>query len=99
MRRVPARRGVTREKEVRRVSGVVEQVVARLREGDVASAMGIAQSSEFADSIRVTEGYDQLVEAVAERFRAGDNVWADTFNGDGLIVLRFWNDPTHGRVY
>lgn len=99
MRRIPARRAVTREKEQRRLADVVRGIVAHLGEGGAAaSAGGIAESSGFADSITVTRGREQLVRAVAERFRSGDNAWADTAGSGGIIVLHFWHDPTHGRV-
>ena len=99
MRRIPKRRAVTREKEQRRLSDVVREIVTHLRAGGaVASANGIAESGGFADSISVTQGHAELVEAVAERFSSGDNVWADIDGSDGIVVLHFWHDPTHGRV-
>jgi len=101
IRRIPKRRAVTREKEQRRLADVVGRVVTHLRGegGSVTSAAAIAEPSGFAASIRVARGYAQLFQAVAERFRAGDNVWSD--NPDphgGLIVLHFWYDPTHRRL-
>jgi hypothetical protein len=100
MQRIQKRRAVTREKEQRRLSDVVRAIVTHLREGGaVASANRIAELGGFADSISVTQGRGQLVRAVAERFRSGDNVWADPAGSDGIIVLHFWHDPTHGRVF
>lgn len=99
VRRIPKRRAVTRDKEQRRLSEVVTEVVTHLqRGGSVASARMIAETGGFAASIAVTQGYERLVHAVAERLRSGDNAWADTARAENVVVLHFWQDPTHGRA-
>src|SRR5689334_8095306 len=78
-RRIPTRRAVTREKELRRLADVVGEVLTRIRTGGgIDSARGIVAATDLSNSITVTEGYPQLLQAVADRFRSGDNAWADT---------------------
>ena len=99
MRRIPKRRAVTREKEQQRLAKTAGEVLAHLQEfRSAASAEEIIKSRGFTDSIIVTQGYAQLVQAVAERFRLGDNVWTDTSQSKNVIALRFWHDPTHRRI-
>ncbi|HSI33947.1 MAG TPA: hypothetical protein VK986_10210 [Tepidisphaeraceae bacterium] len=99
-RQIPKRRAVTLEKATGRLSDTVRAVVSNLGQGgDLDSAAEIARSAGFHESIHIARGYAQLVLAVADRFRAGDNVWSDNSGGDGIVVIHFWNDPTHGRVY
>jgi hypothetical protein len=97
MRDIPKRRAVTREKQQRRLSAVVSEVVADLqRTGPVASAEVIAKSAGFADSIWIVRGYERLISAVSERLKAGDNAWADVSPpGVEVIILHFWHDESH----
>jgi hypothetical protein len=97
MRHIPKRRAVTREKEQRRLSAVVSEVVADLqRTGTVASADVIAESAGFADSTWIVQGYQRLISAVSERLKAGDNAWADvSLPGADVIILHFWHDKSH----
>ena len=97
--RVPRRRHHAREREQHRLAEVTRDVADHLLQGgDAASAAAIVTSADLKESIRITRGYAELVEAVVERFRAGDNVWADLPGSDALVVLHFWHDPTHRRI-
>ena len=98
--RIPKRRHHARERAQQRLSDTAREVAEDLRRGvDAAAVAEIIATAGLKDSIRATRGYVELIEAVVERFRAGDNVWADTSGADtGVIVLRFWHDPTHRRI-
>jgi hypothetical protein len=97
--RIPKRRRHAREREQHRLSEVAREVVNHLRQdGDTASVAEFIATAHMKDSIRVTRGYAELIEAVVERFRSGDNVWTDVPGSEPLIVLRFWHDPTHRPI-
>ena len=101
MERLPRRRAHAREKEQRRLSEVVAQVIDCLRDTyDVGAARAVASEAGFADCVTVTEAYapDELLRAVAERLRAGDNCWsAGTVDG-AVASIYLWYDPSHRRV-
>jgi hypothetical protein len=99
-RQIPKRQAVTLEKALRKQSDTVRAVISHLEQGgDLASAAEIARSADVHESILIVRNYAQLVQAVAARFRAGDNVWSDNAGDGGIVVVHFWHDPTHGRVY
>jgi hypothetical protein len=98
--RIPRRRHHARERERHRVSDMAREVIDHLRRGgDAATAHDLAVTAGLNDSIRVTRGYGELLEAIVDRFRAGDNAWADVSGAaEGVIAQHFWHDPTHPRV-
>jgi hypothetical protein len=99
MRRIPARRALAREKELRRLSDVVGQILSNLRAGVAPdSARDIAGTNGFAGSITVTVGHEEILQAVANRFRDGDNAWADTTAPGGIASLHLWHDPSHPQI-
>jgi hypothetical protein len=97
--RVPRRRHHAREREQHRLAEVTREVADHLRQGgDAASAAQIVAAAGLRESIRITRGYAELVDAVVERFQSGDNVWSDLPGSDALVVLHFWHDSTHRRI-
>jgi hypothetical protein len=97
--RIPRRRHHARERELTRVADGAKEVATHLHEGgDAASAAELIATADLKDAVRVTRGYPELLDAVVERFRAGDNVWDGDADSGDMIVLRFWHDSTHRRV-
>jgi hypothetical protein len=97
--RIPRRRHHAREREQHRVSDMAREAAEDLRRGvDAAVVTQIIATAGLTDSVRVVRGFAELLEAVEERFRCGDNVWDDGATAGGVIVLRFWHDRTHRRV-
>ena len=98
--RVPRRRHHAREREQHRVSDMAREVIDHLRHGgDPATARALAVTAGLADSIIVTRGHRELLEAIVGRFRAGDNAWADVSGAaGGAIAPHFWHDRTPPHV-
>jgi hypothetical protein len=85
-------------KEQERLRKTCSDVFAILRSDGLEAAVRKAEESGFADSVAITVGRQQLRDAVAARFRDGDNAWAEGFSDERTITIHFWHDPSHRRV-
>ena len=94
----PRRKVHTFLKEQERLRKTCSDVFAMLRCEDLNAAVHKAREAGFADSIAITLDRQQLCDAIAARFRDGDNVWAEGFSDERTITIHFWHDPSHRPV-
>jgi hypothetical protein len=57
----------------------------------------------WSDFVLVADSKARMVECLAERFRAGDNVWVPGWTEPGLpgnrvLLLNCWHDPSHRPI-
>jgi hypothetical protein len=97
-RRFPRRKLHAFLKEQERLRKTCSDVLATLLSAGPGAAVRDAGKAGFADSIVITTGRQQLLDAVAARFRDGDNAWSDGFGDERTITIHFWHDPSHRRV-
>lgn len=63
------------------------------------TATRLAKTEGFADCLRITKGGDELLAAVADRFRSGDNVYDSHDVKNGVFRIAFWYDDSHRRWF
>jgi hypothetical protein len=94
-----------RDDELVRFSRFVAELMEGLRFGSLTAedARRAVEVGPYAGFVLVADSKARMVDALAERFRAGDNVWVHGFTEAGLpggrvLLLRTWNDPSHRRL-
>ena len=88
-----------------RFSRFVAELMESLRSGSLTAedARRAVETGSYAGFVLVADSKARMVEGLAERFRAGDNVWVHGYTEAGLpgsrvLLLRTWNDPSHRRL-
>jgi hypothetical protein len=98
--RVPNPRNKRQMKEQLRLMDVVNDVERELRATlDPATAARLAESEGFGDCVRITTTRNELLAALSERFRSGDNAYDAPDVKDGLFRIGFWYDKSHRRFF
>lgn len=94
-----------RSDELGRLSRQVTDLMEGLRTGRLTpeDARRAVAEGPHAGFILLADSKERMIECLAERFRAGDNVWVEGWTprgepGDRVLLLNCWHDPSHRRI-
>jgi hypothetical protein len=94
-----------RHGELMRFSRFAYELMESLRTGSLTAedARRTVDAGPYAGFVLIADSKDQMVDCLAERFRAGDTAWVHGYTEAGLpgsrvLHVRSWHDPSHRRL-